>query len=201
MKRGAAFATLLLLTHQTTWSEETPNVWECVCEKQPCACVPRPPVNPRLCDIICPADSKVVNCSCEVMTGVERQRAREERDRARLKDELEQALLERLLERKRARGRNSGNCCSPSGGWYPPSTHTTHWARRLGPPSTHGLMAVFGRDHDCSRVSEAASRRGLGVTRGTARRLGIVHIHHTVEGSITRCQRCFWRRNICDEQR
>lgn len=128
MKRVAAFATLLLLTHQTTWSEETPNVWECVCEKQPCACVPRPPVNPRLCDIICPADSKVVNCSCEVMTGVERQRAREERDRARLKDELEQALLERLLERKRARGRNSGNCCSPSGGWYPPSTHTTRCA-------------------------------------------------------------------------
>ena len=106
MKRFAAFATLLLLTHQSTcWSEETPDVWECVCEKQLCACVPRPPVNPRLCDIICPADSKVVNCSCEVMTGVERQRAREERDRARLKDELEQAAAREAARKKESQGK------------------------------------------------------------------------------------------------
>ena len=98
MKTGGAFLALLVLTCQPSWSEEVAPRWDCFCEKRPCKCTPMPDVNPDLCNIRCPPNTKFVpNCSCEIMSGEEQQRTRQ-----RQQERLERARLE---EERRAKER------------------------------------------------------------------------------------------------
>lgn len=90
---------LLAFEPRSAKAQAVPNRWDCFCEGRPCSCTPRPPEDPRLCDIICPPNTRFVpNCSCEQMTPDERRRAAEQ-ERRRRED------AERLEQERRAQER------------------------------------------------------------------------------------------------
>ena len=78
MKSAALFLFLLPFLAQSALAQD-PSRWECICQGRPCACKPLPEVNPQLCDIICPPNTRYTrSCSCEMMTPNEREQAKQQ---------------------------------------------------------------------------------------------------------------------------